>query len=176
MVTSLLDTSITISGACTSGGAALLTVLAALPDSALLTPKEAAAYIRSTAEVLRVWRHRCKGPRFCGRGHFIRYQKADLDEFMRGFDHRFLSKSKGDAARAMLPAPNAALNDEHAAWNGSADSPAAGLKTATAAHPVTSRGNPGASATTRAGYDESGRLRSDELAWAEANAQRTSKS
>lgn len=157
MVTSLLDTSITISGGCTSGGVALLTVLAALPDSALLTPKEAAAYIRSTAEVLRVWRHRGRGPRFRGRGHFIRYKKSDLDEFMRGFDHRFLSKSEEDAAKAILLAPNVALN-EHTAWNGSAGSSAA------------------TGPETHTEHDVSGRPRSDALAWGEANARRTSKS
>lgn len=76
---------------------ALLTLLTSLPGSALLTPREAAAYLSSTAEVLRVWRHRGKGPRFCGRGHFIRYKKSDLDGFMRGFDHRFSPESKDDA-------------------------------------------------------------------------------
>jgi hypothetical protein len=163
MVTSLLTT-ITISEACNASGAALLTVLAALPDSALLTPKEAAAYIRSTAEVLRVWRHRGRGPRFRGRGHFIRYQKSDLDEFMRGFDHRFLSESEGDAAKAGSTVTNVALNDEHAAWNGNAVSSAAtGLESVAAVQPITTRGNPAGS-------------RSDALTWAEANVQRTSKS
>jgi hypothetical protein len=66
-----------------------LEVLAVLPGTALLTSKEAALYINTTAEVLRVWRSQGKGPRFKGRGHFVRYLKSDLDEFMSGFDHRF---------------------------------------------------------------------------------------
>ena len=67
----------------------VLEVLAVLPGTALLTSKEAALYINTTAEVLRVWRSQGKGPRFKGRGHFVRYPKSDLDEFMSGFDHRF---------------------------------------------------------------------------------------
>ena len=66
-----------------------LEVLSLLPATALLTSKEAALYINTTAEVLRVWRSQGKGPRFKGRGHFVRYPKSDLDEFMSGFDHRF---------------------------------------------------------------------------------------
>ena len=66
-----------------------LGLLALLPTTALLTPKEAALYINTTPEVLRVWRSQGKGPRFRGRGHFVRYLKSDLDEFMSGFDHRF---------------------------------------------------------------------------------------
>ena len=66
-----------------------LEVLALLPATALLTSKEAALYINTTPEVLRVWRSQCKGPRFKGRGHFVRYLKSDLDDFMSGFDHRF---------------------------------------------------------------------------------------
>jgi hypothetical protein len=63
--------------------------LAALPGTAHLTSKEGALYINTTPEVLRVWRSQGKGPRFKGRGHFVRYLKSDLDEFMSGFDHRF---------------------------------------------------------------------------------------
>lgn len=66
-----------------------LGLLALLPTTALLTPKEAALYINTTPEVLRVWRSQGKGPRFKGRGHFVRYLKSDLDEFMSGFDQRF---------------------------------------------------------------------------------------
>jgi hypothetical protein len=66
-----------------------LEVLAVLPGTAHLTSKEGALYINTTPEVLRVWRSQGKGPRFKGRGHFVRYLKSDLDEFMSGFDHRF---------------------------------------------------------------------------------------
>jgi len=66
-----------------------LELLAVLPGTAHLTSNEAALYINTTPGVLRVWRSQCKGPRFKGRGHFVRYLKCDLDDFMRGFDHRF---------------------------------------------------------------------------------------
>jgi Helix-turn-helix domain len=71
-----------------------LVVLATLPVTAHLTSREAATYLNTSPAVLRVWRSTGKGPRFRGRGHFVRYTKADLDEFMRGFDHRF----EGDTA------------------------------------------------------------------------------
>jgi hypothetical protein len=64
-------------------------VLASLPGSAHLTTHEAALYLRTSQDVLRVWRARGKGPRYRGRGHFVRYAKSDLDDYMAGFDHRF---------------------------------------------------------------------------------------
>jgi Helix-turn-helix domain len=70
-----------------------LEVLAVLPATAHLTSKEAALYINTTPEVLRVWRSQGKGPRFKGRGHFVRYVKSDLDAFMSGFDHRFVEEA-----------------------------------------------------------------------------------
>jgi hypothetical protein len=66
-----------------------LRILATLPATAHLTSWEAGLYLRTTADVLRVWRSTGKGPRFKGRGHFVRYTKSDLDEFMNGYDHRF---------------------------------------------------------------------------------------
>jgi hypothetical protein len=73
----------------TGARAQVLKVLATLPGIALLSPQEAALYINTTPDVLRVWRSQVKGPRYKGRGHFVRYQKSDLDGFMSGFDHRF---------------------------------------------------------------------------------------
>jgi hypothetical protein len=70
-----------------------LTILAALPATAHLTSWEAGLYLRTTADVLRVWRSTGKGPRFKGRGHFVRYAKSDLDEFMSGYDQRFGTKA-----------------------------------------------------------------------------------
>jgi hypothetical protein len=66
-----------------------LNMLANLPRTAHLTTQEAAAHLGTTPAVLRVWRSQGKGPRFKGRGHFVRYVKDDLNEFMSGFDHRF---------------------------------------------------------------------------------------
>jgi hypothetical protein len=70
-----------------------LKILAALPATAHLTSWEAGLYLRTTADVLRVWRSTGKGPRFKGRGHFVRYTKSDLDEFMSGNDQRFGANS-----------------------------------------------------------------------------------
>jgi hypothetical protein len=67
----------------------VLKVLAALPGTALLSSKEAAIYINTSPDVLRVWRSQGKGPRYKGRGYFVRYEKSGLDWFMSGFDHRF---------------------------------------------------------------------------------------
>jgi hypothetical protein len=36
-------------------------------------------------EVLRTWRSTGRGPRFKGRGHFVRYAKGDLDAFMSAY-------------------------------------------------------------------------------------------
>jgi hypothetical protein len=66
--------------------ATTLVALGGLPPTALLTPREASLYLATTPEVLRTWRATGRGPRFKGRGHFIRYQKAMLDEFMSGHD------------------------------------------------------------------------------------------
>jgi hypothetical protein len=71
---------------CASLRAQGLEALAVLPRTALLTAKEAALYLNTTPEVLRVWRSQGTGPRFKGRGQFIRYVKCDLDGFMAGFD------------------------------------------------------------------------------------------
>ncbi len=68
---------------------ASLEIIALLPQTALLTSREAALYINTSPEVLRVWRSLARGPRYRGRGHFVRYSKSDLDVFMSGFDHRF---------------------------------------------------------------------------------------
>jgi hypothetical protein len=162
MVASLLA-SITMSEACNASGAALLTVLAALPHSALLTPKEAGAYIRSTAEVLRTLRHRGNRPRFRGRGHFTRYRKADLDDFMRGFDRRFFSGLQGEAAEAVLTVPCVALDDGHAASNGNAASSAmdALVESVVLTQPVATRGNPASGEVAHTGHRIEGRSRPD---------------
>src|SRR5262245_1008051 len=66
-----------------------LAIIASLPGTAHLTPQEAALFLRTSSAVLRVWRSRGQGPRYRGRGHFVRYTKADLDVYMAGFDQRF---------------------------------------------------------------------------------------
>jgi hypothetical protein len=69
--------------------AEILKGLALLPGTSHLTSKEAAIYIGTSADVMRVWRATGRGPRFKGRGYYIRYVKSELDEFMSGYDHRF---------------------------------------------------------------------------------------
>jgi hypothetical protein len=81
-----------------------LTILAALPGTAHLSSQEAALYIGTKPEVLRTWRSTGKGPRFRGRGHFVRYTKADLDEFMSAYDHRFHTPA---AKQSLDPSPSA---------------------------------------------------------------------
>jgi hypothetical protein len=66
--------------------AVTLRVITELPPGALLTPHEAAIYFATSPDVLRTWRATGRGPRFKGRGHFIRYQKGVLDDFMSGHD------------------------------------------------------------------------------------------
>jgi hypothetical protein len=90
--------------------AAALNVLATLPASAHLTSREAAIYIGTTPAVLRVWRSTSRGPRFRGRGHFVRYTKSDLDEFMSGFDHRFVEPFQHQL-ECMIPCQEEKVND-----------------------------------------------------------------
>jgi hypothetical protein len=46
------------------------------------TPREAAAYLKSSTSTLAKRRLYGDGPQFCRIGRAIRYRKADLDEFM----------------------------------------------------------------------------------------------
>jgi len=46
------------------------------------TPREAAAYIKSSTSTLAKCRLRGNGPKFSRIGRAIRYRKLDLDEFM----------------------------------------------------------------------------------------------
>jgi excisionase family DNA binding protein len=47
-----------------------------------LTPREAAAYLKSSTSTLAKRRLRGRGPKFSRIGRAIRYRKLDLDEFM----------------------------------------------------------------------------------------------
>src|SRR5689334_17481487 len=62
--------------------AQIVAVLGTLPLSALLTSAEAAAYLGTSRATLADWRCDRKGPRYHGRGMFIRYRISDLDDFM----------------------------------------------------------------------------------------------
>jgi hypothetical protein len=52
-------------------------------SSPWLSTKQAADYICSTPDTMRMWRVRGAGPRFHGKGRFIRYHRDDLDAFVR---------------------------------------------------------------------------------------------
>lgn len=64
-----------------------------LPEAAVLTEREAAAYLSCSTQLLRTWRHwRNKtgyqtGPPFVrlGGGRAIRYRQVDLDEFLLAY-------------------------------------------------------------------------------------------
>lgn len=58
--------------------------LASLPATANFTPREAALYLNTRQDLFRTWRWQGCGPRFLGRGHFIRYPNSELDAFLAG--------------------------------------------------------------------------------------------
>src|SRR5260370_42214816 len=60
----------------------LLAEIADLPPSAFIPTAHAAAYLGSTPEVMLNWRSQRRGPRYHGRGNFIRYRISDLDLWM----------------------------------------------------------------------------------------------
>jgi hypothetical protein len=60
----------------------LLAEVAGLPPSAFINPKQAAAYLETTASVLHCWRAQRRGPRYHGSHEFIRYRISDLDLWM----------------------------------------------------------------------------------------------
>jgi hypothetical protein len=66
----------------------LLTRLHALPGEALFDTDQAAFYLNARRDLLRTWRWQRCGPAFEGRGHFVRYRKKALDEFMTGHADR----------------------------------------------------------------------------------------
>lgn len=60
----------------------LLTEIAALPPSAFVPTNYAAAYLGSTPGVMLNWRSQRRGPRYHGKGDFVRYRISDLDYWM----------------------------------------------------------------------------------------------
>ncbi len=60
----------------------LLAEIAGLPASAFIPTAHAAAYLGSTPGVMLNWRSQRKGPRYHGRGNFIRYRISDLELWM----------------------------------------------------------------------------------------------
>jgi excisionase family DNA binding protein len=48
----------------------------------LLTPAEAAAYLRLTAGQLKQWRYLGKGPAYAKAGRAVRYWRSDLDAWL----------------------------------------------------------------------------------------------
>lgn len=44
----------------------------------ILTPKEAAEYLRLSPETLRQWRHLGEGPKYLKPGRSVKYRKCDI--------------------------------------------------------------------------------------------------
>ena len=61
----------------------------AIPDGAaereVLTTGEAARYLSVTVDTLAGWRHRKIGPRHFKYGRLIRYNRSDLEAWMKGY-------------------------------------------------------------------------------------------
>jgi hypothetical protein len=53
-----------------------------VPDGALLTTREAAAYLRMRPNSLEVARSQGRGPRFLRLGRQVRYEREELDRFI----------------------------------------------------------------------------------------------
>ncbi|WP_440996270.1 helix-turn-helix domain-containing protein [Arhodomonas sp. SL1] len=51
-------------------------------STAVMTPSEAADYLRVSVRTLTRWRHERVGPRWAYVGHQIRYRRADLDAYV----------------------------------------------------------------------------------------------
>ena len=51
-----------------------------LPE--VLTPEEAAGFLRISPETLRTWRHLGEGPRYLKMGRVVRYHRADLKAWL----------------------------------------------------------------------------------------------
>ena len=60
----------------------ILVEIDGLPSSALLTCRQSAAYLGTSTGVLANWRSMRRGPRYHGAGDFVRYRRADLDEWI----------------------------------------------------------------------------------------------
>jgi len=60
---------------------AALPVPTVVIESPLLTPEEAAAFLRSHVRTLEKWRTRRRGPRYVRLGRLVRYFKSDLAEW-----------------------------------------------------------------------------------------------
>ena len=48
----------------------------------VLTPAEAAEYLRYPVETLRAWRYRGTGPQYFRAGNHVRYRRAALDQWI----------------------------------------------------------------------------------------------
>jgi len=69
-------------------------------ESPLLTPAEAAAYLRRSERTLANWRHRHRGegPRYLRVNGRVQYRQADLDEYLEAQ----VTESRRDEAKQMV--------------------------------------------------------------------------
>ncbi len=61
----------------------------------LLTPKEAAGYLRVSVNTLSAWRSSNRGPRFIKTGRTVKYSRKDLDSYLKN-NTRGEMKGKGE--------------------------------------------------------------------------------
>ncbi|MFB6724945.1 helix-turn-helix domain-containing protein [Kribbella sp. NPDC056345] len=52
--------------------------------SSVLTPQEAADYLKVGCSTMKRWRLRGEGPRYAKVGKAVRYREVDLDEYVKG--------------------------------------------------------------------------------------------
>ncbi len=49
----------------------------------VLSPEEAAMYLKLSINTLAAWRHQRKGPRFIKTGRTVKYSREDLDGYLK---------------------------------------------------------------------------------------------
>lgn len=76
----------------------LVAVVSLIPSSALLTPQEAAEYLRTKDRTLERWRHTGGGPPFVKIGRRVCYKLTDLDTWLAHQRREHTSASAPPAA------------------------------------------------------------------------------
>jgi excisionase family DNA binding protein len=71
-------------------------------EHALLTPDEAAAYLRLAPSTLKAWRARDFGPAWTPVGSLVRYQRRELDRWLAENTKHASTKTKRNVALPLL--------------------------------------------------------------------------
>jgi hypothetical protein len=93
--------------------AEILVQLDAAPSCAKFDTAESALYIGADPNLMGSWRRQGRGPAYEGSGHYVRYRKSVLDEFMRGHEGRIGAARDGQPK--LLSEPTAPAAAEPAA-------------------------------------------------------------